>query len=122
MGTPWDFKFDKDSDDLMLDSNYQLAVTETFADIVALRIRTRLRTILGEHFLNRNLGVAYFEEIMVKNPDLSKVKNLLLVALSGVEGVSKVLQFDPIFESSTRTYRVTFKVLATTGEVVEGEV
>ncbi len=122
MATPWDFQFDDDSDDMMLDENKQLAVTGTMADIVALRIRTRLRTVMGEHFLNRDLGVPYFDEVNQKNPDEARVKNLLLSETASVEGVKKVLKFDSIFDAETRTFKVEFKVLASDDTVVPGVV
>lgn len=122
MAVPWDFQFDDDSDDMMLDSQKQLAVTGTLADIVALRIRTRLRTVRGEHFLNRDLGVPYFDEVLEKNPDELRVKNLLLSETLQVEGVKKVIQFDAIFEPDTRVFRVKFKVLCEDNQLAEGEV
>lgn len=121
MGTPWDFDFDS-TDDLFLDSNHQLAVTETLEAIVASRIRARLRTVLGEHFLNRELGVPYFEEVLVKNPDTNRVNNLLIAEIVDVPGVQKVLEFDSTFDRGTRVFNIRFKVLVTTGVVVEGTV
>lgn len=122
MGAPWDFQFDDISGDSFLDAGNQIAVTTTMADIIAVRIQTRLRTILGENFRNRETGVPYFEEVLKKNPDMARVKNLLLSAMANVEGVRKILQFDPILEPETRTYRVYFKVLASNDEEVEGTI
>lgn len=121
MGTPWDFAFDS-NEDMHLDSNYQLAVTETFEALVAARIRARLRTVLGEHFLNRELGVPYFEEVLVKNPDTNRVNNLLISEMVAVPGVQKVLEFDSTFDRASRVFNIRFKVLVTTGAVVEGTV
>ena len=122
MATPWDFKFDPDTDDMTLDANHQLARTESLADIVADRIRTRLRTFRGEHFLDRDLGVPYFEEVFKKNPDVERVRNLLLATTSEVEGVLKVLSFDTTFDAGSRIFSVRFKVLADENVIVEGEV
>lgn len=121
MATPWDFAFDSTTDDLALDGSYQIAVTHSLADIVADRIRTRLRTFRGEHFLDRDLGVPYFEEVLKKNPDVERVRNLLLLATSEVEGVLKVLSFDTTFDQESRTFLVRFKVLVDGGIAVEGE-
>lgn len=121
MATPWDFAFDSTTDDLALDGSYQIAVTNSLADIVADRIRTRLRTFRGEHFLDRDLGVPYFEEVLKKNPDVERVRNLLLLATSEVEGVLKVLSFDTTFDQESRTFLVRFKVLVDGGITVEGE-
>lgn len=121
MGTPWDFIFDSDSDDMTLDSTGQLAVTQSFTELVGLRIRTRLRTVQGEHFLNRNLGVPYYEEVLVKNPDVESVNNLLISSMADVEGVQKVLEFESTFDRETRVFHVRFKVIATNGEIAEGE-
>lgn len=122
MATPWDFKFDPNTDDMTLDADYQLARTESLADIIADRIRTRLRTFRGEHFLDRDLGVPYFEEVLKKNPDVERVRNLLLAATAEVEGVLKVLSFDTTFDAGSRIFSVRFKVLADENVIVEGEV
>lgn len=121
MATPWDFAFDSATDDLALDGSYQIAVTSSLADIVSDRIRTRLRTFRGEHFLDRDLGVPYFEEVLKKNPDVERVRNLLLLATSEVEGVLKVLSFDTNFDPESRSFTVRFKVLVDDGIEVEGE-
>ena len=120
MTTTWDFTFDG-SGDMFLDASGQLAVTQTFEDLVADRLRTRLRTFLGENFLDRESGVPYFEEILIKNPDETRVRNLLLAAASSVEGVDQVLSFNAEFDAASRTFSVNFKVVAG-GVVVEGEI
>lgn len=120
MATSWDFTFD-DSGDMFLDASGQLAVTQTFEDLVADRIRTKLLTFLGENFLDRESGVPYFGEILIKNPDQTRVRNLLLSVASSVEGVTQVLSFDTEFDVASRTFSINFKVVAG-GVVVKGEI
>lgn len=85
---------------------------------VAQAVRIRLRWFLGEWRLLPAMGFPYFEEIFVKNPNLSKIRFLLREEIMAVEGVSEVVSvtIDPdphtrkadiavVFTASNETFR-----------------
>lgn len=113
---------DPTTHDLQLDATGNIQVTADTEELLSVRIKTRFSTFRGEWFLDRNLGVPYFEEVMVKNPDVNAVRNLLLAQLVDIPGVDEVLSFDVNFNTASRLFQVNFKVRATDGTIVEGEI
>lgn len=113
--------------DLFLDEtgNISLRKSETLdelVDLICQRVKCRLQTFRGECYLDRNMGVPYFKEVMKKNPDLGKVRSLLAATIVGVEGVKSLEKLKIKFDASTREYKVIFRALADNGNVVNGEI
>lgn len=113
--------------DLFLDEtgNISLRKSETLdelVDLICQRVKCRLQTFRGECYLDRNMGVPYFQEVMKKNPDLGKVRSLLAATIVGVEGVKSLEELKIKFDASTREYKVIFRALADNGNVVNGEI
>lgn len=120
-------KLDTATWDLELDSSGNIATLEDtpsseLQDLICQRIRTRLQTFEGECFLDRDLGVPYFSEVMKKNPDVRRVRSLLLSEVSSVEGVSSVKEFSVQFFPHDRRFNVIFNVIAVDGTIVEGSI
>lgn len=80
-------------------------------------ILQRLRIFLGEWFLDNSIGLPYFTEILVKNPDQSKIDALFLNQIMGTPGVLEVTSysFEPNF--TNRGLTVSFEATTTDGEV-----
>jgi len=72
--------------------------------------------------LDRSVGVPYFSEVLKKNPDLRRVKNLLVATINSVEGVKKIIDFSVGFLARTREYKVIFTIEAYDGTIVEGNI
>jgi hypothetical protein len=113
--------------DLFLDEtgNISLRKSETLdelVDLICQRVKCRLQTFRGECYLDRNMGVPYFKEVMKKNPDLGKVRSLLAATIVGVEGVKSLEKLKIKFDASTREYKVIFRALADNGNEVNGEI
>ena len=113
--------------DIFLDSTGNIAclddyTQERLVDLICQRVRHRLQTFQGECYLDRSVGVPYFSEVLKKNPDLRRVKNLLVATINGVEGVKKIIDFSVDFSARTREYRVIFKAEADDGTIVEGSI
>ncbi len=99
-------------DDLDLGTNELQLVTDRSAS-VAQHIKIRLRFFLGEWFLDRNLGVPYFERILVKNPDLITVSKIFQEAILETAGVESLASFDMSVDNASRNLNVTFKAILT---------
>lgn len=110
--------------DLHLDKTGNIAVLEEskYSELLSQRIKHRLQTFKGECFLDREVGVPYFEEITRKNPELGKVRSLLASVIQGVEGVSKILSLDLNFNARSRELKVKFKVQSGSGSLATGEI
>jgi hypothetical protein len=110
-----DIKLDPTTNDLSYNGHDLELLTDVDALVQSLLIR--LRTFYGEWDLNTSIGVRYFEDIMVKNPDLGKVESLLKAEILSTPGVNSLLSFDLIYDAKARTAAITFTCDSTFGVV-----
>lgn len=79
-------------------------------DSLAQRIDIRLRTFLGEHWLNPELGIPWFRDFLTKAPDLAVCRQVLWDTILGVRGVRTINGLDLAINKATRVLTVTFAV------------
>lgn len=77
-------------------------------------ILIRLRTFLGEWFLDQRVGLPWFQQILVKTPDSSTVRAILVQAITTTKGVDRLDDLRLDFDSADRSLSVFF-VAAITG-------
>ena len=82
------------------------------------RISQVLKTIAGEWFLDLDYGLPYFEQILIKNPNLPAVQDLFRRALLSVKGVSSVERLTLSLDTTSRTLAVSWVVLTDLGLLV----
>jgi len=95
--------------DLLVLPNGRAETTESLAQ----RVDVRLRTFIGEHWLNPELGVPWFEEFLQKSPDLAACRQILVTVLQDVPGVVQVDSLEVDFAKNSRQLRVSFAVSGT---------
>lgn len=78
-------------------------------------LRIRLRFFLEEWFLDLRLGIPYFREILIKNPNLQLVRSIFREAVLGTAGINAVNDLTVAVNSSTRTLAVDFIATMDTG-------
>lgn len=66
------------------------------------RIRTCLRRIEGEWFLDTNAGLPYFGGQMLGGKDLEYVKLLIREEILSIDGVKKINELNIIMDSKTK--------------------
>ena len=113
---------DDKNHDLFLDANGQLAFYIDTVNRVRQAIRCRLQTVQGEWYQNPDIGVPFFCEVTVKNPNLVTLKHLFTSVIAGVDGVKTVDSIDLSFSQGTRVLYITFAVTATDGTTVTGSI
>lgn len=79
-------------------------------------IRSRLRMFKGEWFLDQSEGVPYFEDVLVKSPDLEIIKSIFRQVILGAKYVSAIE--DLSVSLSDRTIQVDFSVTINSGLVL----
>ena len=82
------------------------------------RISQVLKTIAGEWFLDLDYGLPYFEQILVKNPNLPSVQDIFRRAILSVKGVSSVERLTLSLDTTSRTLTVSWVVLTDLGLLV----
>lgn len=115
-----DLKIDALTRDLSIKNHDLEFVTDL--DRVAQKLRIKLNHIFGEWFLNNSEGIKYFENVMVKNPNIPLVESLLKAAILETENVKEILEFSTDLDLSLRKLTVRFKVLTDFGSVSLTEV
>lgn len=98
--------------------NGDLVLTTTDMDNIYQNIKQNLRIFKGEWFLDRTLGLPYFESILIKNPNSALVATLYKNKILETKGVTKLNAFSMEFDSASRQLSVTFEATITTGEVL----
>jgi hypothetical protein len=113
-----DIKLNKNEPHDILVQDYDLSLVDSSSQIRQ-KITVKLRFILGEWFLNTIVGIPYYEQIWIKNPDLNKVSTVMKNEILNVNGVQSLTLFNMEYNTN-RTIRVKFRVNTQLGEI-EGE-
>ena len=100
--------------------NGQLVLVDG-AEGIAQHIRNRLQLFRGEWFVDLRVGMPYFEELFVKNPDLDVLRTLFREAIQGTPGVSSVPQTDVRMDRVNRSATVTFTAVLDTDELITSD-
>lgn len=98
--------------DILLEENGDIKVTEDgdilITDSIKQAVCIRLRWIYEEWRLNPEYGLTWFEDILVKNPDMSDIKNAIKEEAEKVEGVTKATIDNIEYDRRHRTLAVKF--------------
>ncbi len=92
------------------------------AERVAQQICITLKFWLGEWFLNKNEGVPYLERIMIKNPNLNHIRQILREKILSVDGVDSVNELNLSVDNRSRTLSVTYEASTSYGMLTGREV
>lgn len=116
----YDIAMDVSTGDIALKDNDILLIDN--AERVAQQVLITLREWRGEWFLKTADGVPYLEYILVKNPNMAHVRQVLTEAIESVEGVKKCTELDLQFNRVLRTLSVSYEIDTDYGIVTRKEV
>lgn len=85
------------------------------ADAVTQHLRAKFMTFLEEYFYNTEIGLPYYQEILVKGQSLPVVSNIFKNYIFDTPGVLELLAFDMSYAGATRKLTITFQVLSDDG-------
>lgn len=85
-------------------------------------VKQRLLFFFGEWFLNTGRGVKYYEEILKKRVNGSKIDGELIKAISECPGIINIDKYDSTFDPATRQLSVSCKLQSVEGEINFDEV
>ncbi len=80
-------------------------------------ILQRLRMYFSEWFMDNTIGLPFFTEILVKNPDQAKIDALFINQILGTPGVLQLTTYSFIPNFQTRGLAITFEAKTTQGTV-----
>ena len=80
-------------------------------------ILQRLSFVQGEWFMDNTVGIPYYTQVLIKNPDLSKIEALFQSTIIKTPGVTQLLSYSQNFITGSRLLNVSFSCLTTAGKV-----
>ena len=80
-------------------------------------ILQRLRLFQGEWFLDNSIGIPWFQQIFVKNPDVSKIEAIFIDAILSTNGVDSLIEFSLTPNYPNRSFALSFSANTTSGVV-----
>ena len=111
-----DIALDTDGDILIEDDALVLVEGD---DAIVQHLQIRFKFFLGEWFLDTRIGVPYFDEILIKNPDLNRVRGIYRQTILTTPGIASLETFELDLDAATRTLKVTFRARKADGEILE---
>ncbi len=109
-----DIALDKDTHDLLIEGNELLLVNDV--DQIEQNLKIRLKFFSGEWFLDITQGLPFYDTILVKNPNVPNIDNIIKAEIIDTPGVTELLSYDSSYDASLREYVVDFKVRTIFGE------
>lgn len=97
---------DDDTWDLYLESGN--LVISSGHDAARQAVNYRLRLFMGEWFMDENEGVPYWTQILIKNPNLPAIREIIRARIAATPGISEVLSIS-LEKDTGRTYSLSFK-------------
>jgi hypothetical protein len=74
------------------------------------RLKIRLQFFSGEWYLDTMLGVRFYQDVLIKNPQLTKLQSLFKATIMGTVGVTRLVAFDLTVDNQNRSMALTFTV------------
>lgn len=100
------FKVDSDTGELAIENN-SFVLVEGPEEIEQL-LTQRLNTFLGEWFLDKSIGIPYFQEILKKNPNPSDIEAIFVDKITKTTGLKELNSLEILIDSSIREMRINF--------------
>ncbi len=111
--------------DLLLSSSHDLAVNNFDLQLtndenaIAQRVKRALLLFKGEYFLDIDLGMPYYTDILGTKNSIDSIRSIFISEIRGVEGVKDIESFDIIFNDATRVLTIKLTIIDTLNNKVD---
>jgi hypothetical protein len=85
--------------------DFNLRMTINIVEYVSQKIENTLKTFKDEWFLNPDIGIPFYDRILIKQADLNDVNSIFQKAVLDITEVSELLSFTTEFEGASRGYK-----------------
>jgi len=86
------------------------------ADAIRQHLFIRLQMFVGDYFLDRRVGMPYYEQVLIKNPKTNIVRRLFRNAILTTPGVSSLTDLLIDYNGQTRSLAVSFNAIVETDQ------
>jgi hypothetical protein len=101
--------------DLFMTADGDLAITKfgdiSITDSVRQAVKIRLLWFFGEWRFSPQYGIPYYEEILLKSPNLERIKRIIRDEAKTVDGVLDIRNVRIDLDKQTRIANITFDVV-----------
>lgn len=97
-------------------SSRDIQFTGNISEYVRQKLYLKLSIFKGEYFLKKSEGLPYFEDILIKNPDLRYVEDLIKTKIFEIPEIEAITSFTLDLNSSTRVMTINFTATLETGD------
>lgn len=103
--------------DLLLSDTHDLAIVDfdlrltIDEQVVAQRVKQTLLLFKGEWFLDRDLGIPYYEDILGTKNSIDTVRSVFVNAIRAVDGVQELTEFNIEFDDASRTLKLKLTII-----------
>ena len=114
--------------DLKLNNDHDLVIKSfdlklnTDNEIVAQRIKQALLLFKGDWFLDIDLGVPYYEEILGQKNSIDAVRAIFIDSIKKVDGVKDLTEFEILLDDKGRNLQINFTVIDELNNIISLEV
>ena len=113
-----DLKIDTETGDLAIENGDLVQLTTTnMAELVEQRLKKRLGLFQGEWFLDTRQGVPYFQQILVRHPNMTAIQAVLVREILDTDGVLSLISYSQSLNTAPRSLSVSFSVETEDGPV-----
>lgn len=85
-------------------------------DQIIQKLKIRLLTFLGEYIKNIDIGVPYFQEIFVKNPNITRIEAIIKQKILEDTRILEILTFSTNYDPNGRTIEINFSIKTSAGD------
>ncbi len=103
--------------DLLLSDKHDLAIVNFDLQLtnddqaVAQRVKQALLLFKGEWFLDKELGVPYYEDILGTKNSIDTIRAVFVNAIRSVEGIKDLIEFNVEFDDATGTLNIKLTIV-----------
>ncbi len=101
-----DLKLDPQTHDLDLSSGGLELVTGD--DAVVQKLSIRYQFFRGEWFLDQQVGIPYWTDIFIKNPNIANVNSIMRQTALSTPGIDELSEFTSTLDPNTRGLAISF--------------
>jgi len=110
-----DLALDTLTHDLLIQTNDLQLVKDS--NQIDQNTKIRLLFFRGEWFLDTISGLPFYEEILVRNPNLPDIDNIIKAQITDTNDVTELIEYRSNFDTKNRTYTIVFKYKDSFGNI-----
>lgn len=110
-----DIKLDINTHDIIID-DFDLQLCEDDLYLIQ-KLKIKFLFFYGEWFLDITQGIKYYEEILIKDPNISTIDNMFKLTIMEDGYFSSIIEYQSDFNLQKREFSVSFKAMKNNGEI-----